>query len=46
MRFVPTSGIDGIPDKNALQYGLKHGLFTQEQVNSAQKKYEATHPKK
>ena len=36
--FVPTSGVDGLPQRSreGLQYGLEKGLFTQEQVNAAQ----------
>ena len=39
--FVPTSGVDGLPQRcrEGLQYGLEHGLFTQEEVNTAQKIY-------
>ena len=46
--FIPTSGIDGLGEKSreALRYGLQHKLFTQADVDTAQKKYESTHPKK
>ena len=43
--FIPTSGIAG-RDKDAIRYGLENGLFTQDEVNAAQKKYEATHRRK
>ena len=44
--FVPTSGVDGLPQRSreGLQYGLEKGLFTQEQVDAAQvefRKYDA-----
>ena len=44
--FVPTSGVDGLPQRSreGLQYGLEKGLFTQEQVDAAQvefRKYNA-----
>ena len=47
LKFIPTSGVDGLGERGRehLQYGLKNKLFTQEQVDAAQKKYEASHPK-
>ena len=48
LRFIPTSGIDGISQRNkeCLTYGLEHGLFTQKDVDSAQRKYEESHKKR
>jgi len=47
LRFVPTSGVDGLPQRSreGLQYGLLHGLFKQEDVDAVQKRYEASHRK-
>ena len=38
LRFIPTSGVDGIGGltKQVLQNGLREGVITQEQVDSAQ----------
>ena len=46
LKFVPTSDVDGLPQRSreGLQYGLEKGLFTQEQVDAAQvefRKYNA-----
>jgi hypothetical protein len=38
--WVRTTGIDGFGVKNPLQYGLDHGLYTQEEVDAAQRQFE------
>ena len=45
--FVPTSGIDGLPERSreGLQYGLQHELFKQADVDAAQKRYETSRKK-
>ena len=47
LRFVPTSGVDGLPQRSreGLQYGLEKGLFTQEQVDAAMARYRASRRK-
>jgi len=37
---VTRHGVDGVPvDKDALNYGLEHGLFTQKDVDIAQARF-------
>lgn len=41
LNMVIRNGIDGISvDKDALKYGLEHGLFTQKNVDTAQAVFE------
>ena len=41
--MITRHGIDGNPvDRNALKYGLEKGLFNQDNIDVAQRKYEAT----
>ena len=43
LEFIPTSGLDGISgdSKKGLEYGLEHGLYTQDDIDRAQGSYEA-----
>ena len=45
--YVLTSGVDGLGEqgRKRLQYGLEQGLFKQEDVDAAQKRYEASRKK-
>ena len=45
--FVPTSGVDGLPQRSreGLQYGLLQKLFTQADIDAAQKRYETSRRK-
>ncbi len=45
--MITRHGVDGSSvDREALNYGLEHGLFDQSAIDDAQIQYEASHPKK
>ena len=41
--WVENAGIEGVGIRKHVEYGLSHNLYTQEQVDSAQKQYEKSH---
>lgn len=48
IKYIPGVGLDDLSDrsKEGLQYGLKHRLFTQSQVDTAQREYKESRKSK